>query len=283
MQCDSNRSVQMWAEDYRAMGWAIVRISPGQKRPTDKRWTRQSCDPSAILDGFNVGIQSGRLSEDLVCLDIDSLEALAVADTYLPRTGMIEGRPGKRRSHRWYKAINIPPELTAGSHVAGGIGGPRTRLFKGPDRKILLEFRGTGSQLVVPPSVRRKGHKQERREWDSWEEPALIDCRELFEATCRLAPAFGWVDKQKSRRTKGKAERNIPELLPMPSGKAARQSRTYIAKIAPAIVGQGGDSLTFQVACVLVLDFGLNCLPLPEIPAFFDNSGSATTRRNAIL
>ena len=87
-----------------------------------------------------------------------------MADEYLPTTGMVEGRPGKRRSHRWYRVINIPPELTAAPNVAGGIGGPKTRQFRhSKTKEIIVEFRGTGSQAVVPPSkwISKDGKRQE--------------------------------------------------------------------------------------------------------------------------
>ena len=137
------RSLRQSAEVYRRRGFAIVRILPGQKRPTDPAWTLYSFEPHEFSKGCNIGIQSGRLSGDLVCIDIDSFEVLRRADEFLPRTGMIEGRPGKRRSHRWYRVVNIPPELTAAPNVAGGKGGPKTKQFRGPDKAVLVEFRGT--------------------------------------------------------------------------------------------------------------------------------------------
>ena len=76
-------------------------------------WTRKSCEPKDFFPGCNIGIQTGRLSGDLVCVDIDSQDALDLADDYLPATGMIEGRPGKPRSHRRYRVINIPPGFTS--------------------------------------------------------------------------------------------------------------------------------------------------------------------------
>src|SRR5262245_26831088 len=120
-------SIREWAREYISRGWAIARIAPGEKQPTDRGWTRRSCRPEDIPDGWNLGIQSGRLSGDLVCVDIDDLGAVAKADLFLPSTGLEEGRPGKPRSHRWYKVVDIPPAFTA--TCAGGIGGPRTLPF----------------------------------------------------------------------------------------------------------------------------------------------------------
>ena len=233
-------------------------------------WTRKSCEPKDFFPGCNIGIQTGRLSGDLVCVDIDSQDALDLADDYLPATGMIEGRPGKPRSHRRYRVINIPPGFT--STAAGGIGGPKTRYFRRrDDNKSIVDFLGTGSQAAVPPSVwtSKDKRKQEIRVWEVFEEPAVVDFQELFDAVCRLAKACGWKPKQEQKKQpqtkKNKASGEIPEKLPIPPGEAASQARVYIAAMPPAIEGQGGDLLTFTVACYLIRDFGLTieeALPL---------------------
>src|SRR4051812_34728492 len=105
--------IKKWAREYRSMGLALARIKPGEKRPTDRKWTLRSKEPDEFRDDDSIGIQSGRLSGDVVCLDIDNVQALELADRYLPPTGMVEGRPGKPKSHLWYRVSNIPAELTA--------------------------------------------------------------------------------------------------------------------------------------------------------------------------
>src|SRR5262249_6931914 len=148
-------------------------------------------------------IQAGALSGGLVCVDIDAPDVLDLADQYLPPTGMVEGRPGKPRSHRWYTATNVPAEVTAGGHVAGGLGRPRTVRFKRPDGTPLIDFLGTGAQAVAPPSVwtSKKGGRRERRAWDVFGEPAALECQDLFEAVCRLAASCGWAPKERKRRS----------------------------------------------------------------------------------
>jgi transposase InsO family protein len=58
---------------------------------------------TAILDWYSRYVLAWRLSGDLVCVDIDNTHALTLADNLLPQTSMIEGRPGKPSSHRWYR------------------------------------------------------------------------------------------------------------------------------------------------------------------------------------
>jgi hypothetical protein len=262
-------TVREWATEYERRGLALARIRPGEKRPTDKGWTKQTFPAEQFGDGDNIGIQSGKLSGDLVCIDIDDFGALADAEAFLPATEMIDGRPGKPRSHRWYRVTNIPQGLT--SNAAGGIGGPRTKQFKSADGQMLVEFRGTGSQAVVPPSVwtSRDGKPSEQRVWDCFGEPAVVDCQELFDCVERLAVAHGHVRPKLAGKGRGRGSKKdghpLPDRLPVPPGEAVRRVRAYVATIDSAIEGKGGDAKTFYVACVLVVDFGLSqadALPL---------------------
>jgi len=102
-------------------------------------------------------------------------------------------------SHWWYKVVNIPSDLTAGPHVAGGIGGPRITHF----RKLKtsgVDFLGTGGHAVVPPSITVGADgTHEAREWydasgqitSAPGNPAIVDCRLLFDIVCDLAKQVG--------------------------------------------------------------------------------------------
>jgi hypothetical protein len=255
--------IRRWARVYAGRGYALARIKPGEKKPTDPGWTEYGFPAERFREGDNIGIQAGGLSHDIVCVDLDLLEAVGEADRFLPPTGMVDGRPGKPRSHRWFLVKDVPPELTALPEVAGGVGGPRTRQFyrEGPDkREMVVEFRGTGSQAVVPPSTwtDRTGLRREVRTWHSFGDPAEVDCRVLFEAVRRLAGAFGWVEREPHKARSGRGgPTEPPALLPLPAREAARQARTYVAAIPPAVEGEGGDNLTFRVARLLAIDFAL--------------------------
>jgi hypothetical protein len=254
-------SVREVAREYVRRGFAIARIQAGQKRPTDRGWTAFCFPVEHLQETDNIGIQSGRISGDLVCVDIDDRHALRDADNYLPPTGMLEGRPGKPRSHRWYRVRNIPAELEAPPDVAAGIGGPRIRhLAHHQTNKAIVDFLGTGGQAVVPPSKWTKDGRCELREWHVFEEPTVVDCGELFDCVCRLAAAHGWVDRKPMRSKSGRVntEWEEPESTPLSPGEAVRQARSYIAQIPPAVAGEGGDAQTFRVACVLIVEFGLS-------------------------
>jgi Bifunctional DNA primase/polymerase, N-terminal len=256
--------IQESGREYTRRGFGICKLEPAEKRPSYRKWNLSSFDPDRLTNQMNIGIQGGRLSGDLVCIDIDSVEALDQADHFLPPTRMIEGREGKPRSHRYYRVINIPPELQSQCNAGAVLGGgPRNIPFNGPDGHRLIDWIGTGNQAAAPPSlwVSKDGKRQERRFWDEFGDPAIIDCQELLDLVCRLVATFGWVDKkpQLRRRAKGVAPRaELPQSnYLMPGSIAARQARAYVRKMPPAVIGQMGNRRTCSVAYILMIDFNL--------------------------
>ena len=91
---------------------------------------------SDFPNGSNVGVILGPRSGELVDIDLDCAEALALADLYLPATEAIFGRKSKPRSHRIYIAVDadhrrspIPP-ITARSSSSSRW--PRRRAASNP-------------------------------------------------------------------------------------------------------------------------------------------------------
>src|SRR5262245_48218549 len=84
----TNNFVEM-AKAYRRNGFGIVWLEPGEKNPKILGWTTRSREPEDYTPGKNIGIMGGWVSGDLVIVDLDMMEALEVADEYLPHTGMI--------------------------------------------------------------------------------------------------------------------------------------------------------------------------------------------------
>lgn len=253
---ERDEALSRWVSRYRSIGLAVAAIRPGEKVPGYRGWTRRSLEPQDFCPGAQVGLMPGRLSGDLVCVDLDSPDALARADAFLPPTGMVEGRPGKRRSHRYYRVTDVPPELTAGPDVAGGIGGPRTRHFLGGGVDLI----GTGGQVVAPPSLHPSG---ECREWESFGPPAVVDCVGLYAAVEELARACGWRPRE-WRPTALDAGSWVvsgphtyyPGLPPM--AKRVARARQYLEEVPGAVSGEHGHDRTFHAACLLVRDFALD-------------------------
>lgn len=279
--------IQAAAERFLARGWGVVRIPRGEKLPVQKQWNRRSARAVDFAPTDNIGILYGRLSGDLVCVDIDSAEVLAVADQCLPETRCVEGRPGKPRSHRLYRVVNIPQGLVAPRQCAGGIGGPATKRFRCPEGKSLVEIIGTGQQAVAPPSVwrSRDGKLAEGRCWDEDGEPATVDCLMLYRSIAEVAARFGYggtIDfpaRARPARNQRKSEESRPDwdvgACDRPTDAISRQARSYVASIPPAVSGCGGGVQTYKVAHALVagfdmtpaealpllLEYNLRCLP----------------------
>jgi hypothetical protein len=100
----------------------------------------------------------------------EAVEALILADHFLPDTDSEFGRRGKRRSHWLY------------------FGDPlvETAQFQDVDGTMLVELRSTGVQTVLPPSTHPSG---ESIKWEQEGDPAVIDGPTLRSHVARLAAA----------------------------------------------------------------------------------------------
>src|SRR6202035_4960975 len=87
---------------------SFVPLPAGEKIPNCKGWPELRLSAEKIQPhlaaGGNVALRVGRISGDIVDVDLDGREAIELADLYLPPTGAQHGRPSKPRSHRLYIA-----------------------------------------------------------------------------------------------------------------------------------------------------------------------------------
>ena len=157
----------MTPSDYIRRGWAVVPIPPEEKGPKLQEWQKRLFTAADFASDNNVGIKLGRVSGSLVDIDLDCLDALALADIYLPPSSAIFDRASKPRSHRPY----IAPDA-AFPKFADPISGD-----------MLLELRADGDtggvhQTLFPPSIA----DNEKREWHSDTiAPVSIDARVLMD------------------------------------------------------------------------------------------------------
>jgi P4 family phage/plasmid primase-like protien len=261
-------------------GIAIIWIKEGKKTPSHSRWSMRSQTLWDYQPGNQLGILPGALSGGLVCIDLDNELALSKADDpgMLPATTMIEGRPGKPRSHRYYIVVDIPVTM-ASKTAAGGIGGPPNKHFLTQEGKGGIDFLGTGSCVVAPPSMHPTG---EQRTWDIEGEPAIVDFVELWGAVCRLATDCGLkipkvASSQNTRTAKGAepsgeayaatveqldtgfaTEEDVEgwQLVPLPH--RITRCRAYLDKVDAAVSGQGGHHCTWRIAKLIVNDFAID-------------------------
>jgi Bifunctional DNA primase/polymerase, N-terminal len=166
------------AAAYIRAGWRVVPIPHGQKGPALPDWQKLeiaeadlgACFPAGVES--NVGLLLGEPSGGLVDVDLDCEEAEALAADFLPHTGMVHGRPGRERSHWWYR-VEGPPEKASDR-------------FTDVDGKALVELRSTGGQTVVPPSLHPSGGCYA---WASDGPPAEVPLSRLLCSVKRLAAA----------------------------------------------------------------------------------------------
>lgn len=125
---------------------------------------------TAELDrpGKGIGVVLGEPSGGLVDVDLDHAAAVLAADALLPPTGLVSGRTGRPRTHRFYRA----PGAASAAFTASTTG-------------MLVELRATGCQTALPPSP----HPEGRYHWDSLGEPTALDARLLHTLTGQVAAA----------------------------------------------------------------------------------------------
>ena len=170
------------ARDYLLRGWIPVPIPAGKKGPVLKGWERlrpsEEDLPRLFAGAGNLGLLLGEPSGGLVDVDLDCPESRALADAFLPATGLEHGRVSAPRSHRWYLCAPPPPGTTRYRT-------PSTP--EAPKGATLVELRSTGGQTVVPPSVHPSG---EAIEWgDPAGVPASHSADVLADAVAELAAA----------------------------------------------------------------------------------------------
>ena len=126
-----------YAAVYAGMGLPVV---PNDgKKPLLKGWTKSYLAeeevPLHFGDGQNVGLVLGEPSDGLVATDIDTTEALTIADRFL-RLTLVGGRKSTPKAHHLYRAP-----------------GAKSIQWQDTDGVVLLEVRSTGCQMLVEPSV----------------------------------------------------------------------------------------------------------------------------------
>src|SRR4051794_33359902 len=160
---------------YIERGWAIVPIPLGEKAPRLKGWQTKSLSATDLPLYFkvegNIGIRLGDPSRRLVDVDLDCVEAIALAHELLPSTGLIFGRASKRHSH-WLYNVDEPPQKTIPllDHEGG----------------MLVELRSNGGQTIFPPSLHPCG---ERITWSAYTTPTSYSVAYLLQRVRALAAA----------------------------------------------------------------------------------------------
>ena len=119
----------------------FVPLAKQGKRPLTEDWLNNGKSFAEVAaEGKNVGIILGEKS-GLIDVDLDCIEAKALADIILPDPFAAFDRGTTDSGHYLYKAITT---------------GPR-KSFTSAEKLTLVELRGDGSQTMIPPSIHPSG------------------------------------------------------------------------------------------------------------------------------
>lgn len=204
----SEDAVRKACEDYIARGFSIVHwevsakdINEGRgKGPRLNGWTsNEYLVPPKGCGHLQVGIKTGAAlrpgrdsiigTEDpavkkatqlfVAVVDIDDSALLEIAEKSLPATGMIGGREGAPRSHRFY-LTDGPCNSFSWTGIRGdGSPGATIELF-GVTKKGTV-----GNQIVVAPSIHYKS--QTPYVWSEFGQPSIVTCEELYRECRNIA------------------------------------------------------------------------------------------------
>ena len=175
------RTAREVALDFIRRGWAPVPIPHREKGPRVTGWQKLCITAETVGDYFeggpqNVGVLLGAASGNLMDVDLDCPEALAVAPFFLPPTDAVFGRTSTPGAHHLFVTTDRAPGTVSFNDPLAA-----------PDEKVrVVELRGTGGQTVLPGSTHPSG---ELIEWERNGEPARVSYEQLLIAVKRIAIA----------------------------------------------------------------------------------------------
>ncbi len=179
-------------------GWSMTPCRAQGKEPFRPNWSNERLNLDEITDiiaddpWLNIGVVLGKVSEWLICIELNNPIAIELADQFLPQTDLVVGDKQNQRTQWFYR-------------VPSGI---KSTKFKLPDdphdnskKLAVVEVLGDGNHVIVGSSVHPSGDVYDILEG----EPATVDGAELLEAAESLFNAV--LDRLGL----------IPEVKPQPS------------------------------------------------------------------
>src|SRR5436305_5906480 len=132
------------ARSYLQRGWMPLPVPFRSKNPGFNGWQKFTTTEADLPQHFNgqqqnIGVLLGKISGDLVDVDLDCAEAVALAPHFLLTTGAIFGRQTRPRSH-WLYVAPIPSKVTFTDPITG---------------KRLIEILTNGQQAIFPGSAHK--------------------------------------------------------------------------------------------------------------------------------
>lgn len=164
------------ARSYLRRGWKPLPVPYRSKNPGFTGWQNFTVTETELPQHFNgkpqnIGVLLGAASGNLVDVDLDCEQAVALASHFLPNTGAVFGRQSRPRSH-WLYVAPVSNKLTLTDPITG---------------KRLAEILTNGQQAIFPGSTHQD--TGELIQWYESDEPAHIDAADLIRVVKRLGAA----------------------------------------------------------------------------------------------
>ncbi len=140
-------------DEYGTAGMKTVPLNPRDKRITIQGWQDKDFGPEDFTPSSNMGIQTGKVSGNLVVADLDTSAAVKVARWVLP--GTLRSGHGEW-SHYLYRCPDLPEVLNREPYEHKG---------------MVAEFRANRHQIAVSPSLHPDGS---RYQWENGFDPSKI-------------------------------------------------------------------------------------------------------------
>jgi hypothetical protein len=172
------------ATDYLRRGWQPIPIAHRSKNPNFPGWQNFETTAADLPKHFNGAAQNigVLLHNGLTDIDLDSLEAVKIADYFLPHTEAVFGRAGKPRSHRLYICKDAKFEKFNNPFLVSSKDEAERK------NACLVELRtGDGLQTVFPGSTHETSG--EAIEWTTDGDPLQADAPDLRRAVAQMASA----------------------------------------------------------------------------------------------
>lgn len=175
-------------EQYLDAGFSITPVLPRSKAAFFQDWANRDelgrAELMALYTGtdYNFGIRLGAPSGGLIDVDLDCVEAVAIAALFLPETDATFGRAGKQDSHWLYRCdLQDTHKFIFKFKEKDDDGKERTKT------DMLLEVRSNKAQTVGPGSIH-----QDTGEPITWRngtlpEPAEVDAEEIVKTAAMIA------------------------------------------------------------------------------------------------
>lgn len=231
-------------------GWMPVPVRAGSKVPAVGNWPKFRAKMSELEQHFsgegNIGVLTGKPSLWLVDVNLECEEAIALAQSVLPRTLAVTGHERRPNSHHWFISRDAP-----------------SFTFRDPvTREVIVELRSTGQLSLIGPSTHPGGGNYDLLTQEPAEVPwGLLGnaVGRIAEAVCRMrgrsfdGPLEG-LDEQAHETTDGQA---LPDLSRWSIAERVDRARLHLDALPPAISGQNGHNATFQAACAVAWGFAV--------------------------